>query len=55
MKLAGVTRLDRNVRRAGDIIGALIKYRLADWVKDLASTCVRRLGTARGVLAARAE
>jgi ubiquinone biosynthesis protein len=35
MKLAGVTRLDRNVRRAGDIIGVLIKYRLADWVKDL--------------------
>jgi hypothetical protein len=47
--------LDRNVRRVGDIIGALIKYRLADWVKDLASTCVRRLGTARGVLAARAK
>ncbi len=35
MKLAGVTRLDRNVRRAGDIIGVAVKYRLADWVKNL--------------------
>ncbi len=35
MKLAGVTRLDRNVRRAGEIIGVVAKYGLADWVKDL--------------------
>lgn len=35
MKLAGIARLDRNVRRAGDIIGVAAKYRLADWVKDL--------------------
>jgi ubiquinone biosynthesis protein len=35
MKLAGLTRLDRNVRRAGDIIGVAAKYGLADWVKDL--------------------
>ncbi|HTP04145.1 MAG TPA: AarF/UbiB family protein, partial [Nitrospirota bacterium] len=35
MKLAGLTRLDRNVHRAGDIIGVLIKYGLADWVKGL--------------------
>ena len=35
MKLATLTRLDRNVHRAGDIIGVLAKYGLADWVKDL--------------------
>ncbi len=35
MELSGITRLDRNVHRAGDIIGVAAKYRLADWVKGL--------------------
>jgi len=35
MKINVVNRLDRNVHRAGDIIGVLIKYGLADWVKGL--------------------
>ena len=35
MKLAAITRLERNVRRAGEIIGVLAKYGLADWVKAL--------------------
>ena len=35
MKIAAVTRLDRNIHRAGDIIGVLAKYGLADWVKGL--------------------
>ena len=35
MKLARATRLDRNVHRAGDIIGVLVKYGLADCVKGL--------------------
>jgi ubiquinone biosynthesis protein len=35
MKHAITTRLDRNIRRAGDIIGVAAKYRLADWVKDI--------------------
>ena len=35
MKLAAVTRLERNLRRAGEIIGVLAKYGLADWVKAL--------------------
>ena len=35
MKLAALTRLERNVHRAGEIIGVLAKYGLADWVKGL--------------------
>ena len=35
MKLAAITRLERNVRRAGEIVGVLAKYGLADWVKGL--------------------
>jgi ubiquinone biosynthesis protein len=35
MKLAAVTRLDHNVHRAGEVIGVLARYRLADWVKGL--------------------
>ena len=35
MKLAAITKLERNVRRSGEIIGVLAKYGLADWVKGL--------------------
>jgi ubiquinone biosynthesis protein len=35
MKLAAITKLERNVRRSGEIIGVLAKYGLADWVKRL--------------------
>ncbi len=35
MELPMLTRLDRNVHRAGDIIAVLAKYGLADWFKDL--------------------
>ena len=35
MKLITSTRLERNVRRAGQIISVLVKYSLADWVKGL--------------------
>jgi ubiquinone biosynthesis protein len=35
MKLLAITRLERNVRRAGEIVGVLAKYGLADWVKGL--------------------
>ena len=35
MKLTAITRLERNVRRSGEIIGVLAKYGLADWVKGL--------------------
>jgi ubiquinone biosynthesis protein len=35
MKLAAITRLERNVRRAGEIVAVLAKYGLADWVKGL--------------------
>ena len=35
MKSAKVIRFDRNVHRAGDIIGVLVKYGIADWVKGL--------------------
>jgi ubiquinone biosynthesis protein len=35
MKLNAITRVERNVRRAGEIIGVLAKYGLADWVKGL--------------------
>jgi hypothetical protein len=33
MKFTALTRLERNVHRAGEIIGVLAKYGLADWVK----------------------
>jgi len=35
MKFAALKRLERNVHRAGEIIGVLAKYGLADWVKGL--------------------
>src|SRR5208283_689631 len=35
MKLTALTRLERNVHRAGEIVGVLAKYGLADWVKGL--------------------
>jgi ubiquinone biosynthesis protein len=35
MKFNALTRLERNVRRAGEIIGVLAKYGLADWVNKL--------------------
>jgi len=35
MKIHAVARVERNAHRAGEIIGVLAKYRLADWVKDL--------------------
>ncbi len=35
MKFIAITRLERNVHRAGEIIGVLAKYGLADWVKGL--------------------
>ncbi|HXP62449.1 MAG TPA: AarF/UbiB family protein [Dongiaceae bacterium] len=35
MKFSALTRLERNVHRAGEIIGVLAKYGLADWVKGL--------------------
>jgi len=35
MKFAALTRLERNVHRAGEIVGVLAKYGLADWVKGL--------------------
>src|SRR6185369_10180839 len=35
MKFTAITKLERNVRRAGDIVGVLAKYGLADWVKGL--------------------
>ena len=35
MKLTAITKLERNVRRSGEIIGVLAKYGLADWVKGL--------------------
>lgn len=34
MKFAALTRLERNARRVGEIIGVLAKYGLADWFKD---------------------
>jgi ubiquinone biosynthesis protein len=35
MKLTSLKRLERNVHRAGEIVGVLAKYGLADWVKGL--------------------
>ena len=35
MKFTALTRLERNARRSGEIIGVLAKYGLADWVKGL--------------------
>jgi ubiquinone biosynthesis protein len=35
MKFNALTRLERNVHRAGEIIGVLAKYGLADWVNKL--------------------
>ena len=35
MKLNALTRLERNIRRTGEIVGVLAKYGLADWVKGL--------------------
>jgi ubiquinone biosynthesis protein len=35
MNFNALTRLERNVHRAGEIIGVLAKYGLADWVKGL--------------------
>lgn len=35
MKFAAITRLERNVHRAGEIVGVLAKYGLADWIKGL--------------------
>src|SRR5208282_4346729 len=35
MRFDALTRLERNVHRAGEIIGVLAKYGLADWVKRL--------------------
>jgi ubiquinone biosynthesis protein len=35
MKLAAINKLERDVRRSGEIIGVLAKYGLADWVKNL--------------------
>ena len=35
MKLTAITKLERNVRRSGEIVGVLAKYGLADWVKGL--------------------
>jgi ubiquinone biosynthesis protein len=35
LRFTAITRLERNVRRAGEIIGVLAKYGLADWVKGL--------------------
>ena len=35
MRFSALTRLERNVHRAGEIIGVLAKYGLADWVKGL--------------------
>ena len=35
MKFTALARLERNVHRAGEIIGVLAKYGLAHWVKDL--------------------
>jgi len=35
MKFNALTRLEHNVHRAGEIIGVLAKYGLADWVQGL--------------------
>ena len=35
MKFTALTRLERNVHRAGEIIAVLAKYGLADWVRGL--------------------
>jgi ubiquinone biosynthesis protein len=35
MKFNALTRLERDVHRAGEIVGVLAKYGLADWVKGL--------------------
>jgi ubiquinone biosynthesis protein len=35
MKFTALSRLERNVRRTGEIVGVLAKYGLADWVKGL--------------------
>jgi len=35
VKLTAITKLERNVRRSGEIVGVLAKYGLADWVKGL--------------------
>jgi ubiquinone biosynthesis protein len=35
MRFAALTRLEHDTRRAGEIIGVLAKYGLADWVKGL--------------------
>lgn len=35
MKFSALTRSERNVHRAGEIVGVQAKYGLADWVKGL--------------------
>ncbi len=35
MKFNALARIERNARRAGEILGVLAKYGLADWVKGL--------------------
>jgi ubiquinone biosynthesis protein len=41
MKFQAIARLERNVRRAGEIVGVLAKYGLADWVKGLDYSWIR--------------
>ena len=41
MKFAALTRLERNLHRAGEIVGVLAKYGLADWLKGLHSTWIQ--------------
>jgi len=41
VKFSALTRLERNVHRAGEIIGVLAKYGLADWAKDLDYAWIR--------------
>ncbi len=49
MKFTSITRLERNVHRAGEIVGVLAKYGLADWVKGLNFSWVQeRLKSADG-------
>ncbi|MFI5280543.1 MAG: ABC1 kinase family protein [Gemmatimonadales bacterium] len=35
MKIAEITRLDRDIHRAADVVGVLARFGLADWVKGL--------------------
>ena len=41
MRPAAITRLERNVKRGGEIVGVLAKYGLADWGRCTRTFCAR--------------